>query len=157
MITLRFILNGEEVTLCDVDPTITLLQLLRDTLGLTGTKKGCGVGECGACTVILDGEAVNSCLVLAGQVNGAQVLTVEGLAKNGGLDRLQQAFIDHHAVQCGFCTSGMLMSAKALLLKNPHPSEEEIKTALSGNLCRCTGYNSIVCAVQHAAVPKEKE
>lgn len=151
MNTVRFVLNGKEVILENIDPMMTLLDLLRGPLGLTGTKKGCGVGECGACTVVLNGEAVNSCLVLVGQIEDADILTVEGLAKDGELDRLQQAFIDHHAVQCGFCTSGMLMSAKALLMKNPHPTEEEIKTAISGNMCRCTGYNNIVTAVQHAA------
>lgn len=151
---LHFVLNGESRTV-EADPTETLLTLLRETLGLTGTKKGCGAGECGACTVILNGEAINSCLVMAGQIEGASILTVEGLEHDGKLDRLQQAFIDHHAVQCGFCTSGMLMSAKALLMKNPSPSEKEIRTALSGNICRCTGYNSIVDAVQAAAEAAE--
>jgi len=151
MESVRFNLNGEEMHLTDIDPMMTLLDLLRGPLGLTGTKKGCGVGECGACTVVMNGDAVNSCLVLVGQIDGAEILTVEGLAKNGELDRLQQSFIDHHAVQCGFCTSGMLMSAKALLMKNPHPTTEEIKTAISGNMCRCTGYNNIVTAVQKAA------
>lgn len=137
---------------CEVscDAELTLLDLLREQLHLTGTKKSCGVGECGACTVIVDGEPVNSCLFLAGQAQGSKIYTVEGLQEDGKLCRLQQAFLENHAVQCGFCTPGMLMSAKALLLHNPHPNEDEIRRALSGNLCRCTGYDAIVRAV-HAA------
>jgi carbon-monoxide dehydrogenase small subunit len=146
---IRFLLNGKEVGMA-VDPEMTLLNLLREELFLTGTKEGCGSGECGACTVLLDGIAVNSCLVLAPQINGAEIITIEALEQDGKLDRLQQSFIDHHAVQCGFCTPGMLMSAKALLLKNPHPTQEEIKIALSGNLCRCTGYQNIIAAVEGA-------
>ena len=135
----------------EVAPTRRLIDLLRDELGLTGTKEGCSEGECGACTVLLDGRAVCSCLMLAVQARDRDVLTVEGLARNGELDILQQMFIDHGAVQCGYCTPGMLMSAKALLLKNPHPTETEIRTALAGNLCRCTGYSAIVEAVAAAA------
>ena len=146
---ITFILNGEEV-LVAVDPETTLLHLLREELFLTGTKEGCGAGECGACTVLMDGVAVNSCLVLAPQVNGTEIMTIEALEQDGKLDRLQQSFIDNHAVQCGFCTPGMIMSAKALLLKNTSPTEEEIKMALSGNLCRCTGYQNIVAAVKDA-------
>jgi len=139
--------NGKEVTL-KVGPKERLIDTLREQLGLTGTKDGCSIGECGACTVILDGKAVCSCLILTGQIGGSEVLTVEGLEVDGKLDPLQQAFIDHHAVQCGFCTPGMLMSAKALLIHNPHPSREEIKTALEGNLCRCTGYEQIIEAIE---------
>ena len=146
---LRFTLNDRPAEV-ECDPAITLLDLLRERLHLTGTKKSCGVGECGACTVIVDGDPVNSCLFLAGQVQGKTVYTVEGLAEDGELSALQKAFLEQHAVQCGFCTPGMLMSAKALLLRNPHPSEDEIRRAMSGNLCRCTGYDSIVRAVQAA-------
>lgn len=146
---INFLLNGKETSMA-VDPEWTLLYLLREELFLTGTKEGCGSGECGACTVLMDGIAVNSCLVLAPQINGTEILTIEALEHDGKLDRLQQSFIDHHAVQCGFCTPGMLMSAKALLLKNPLPSQEEIRIALSGNLCRCTGYQNIVAAVEGA-------
>lgn len=142
--------NGQQETL-EVPSNWTLLQLLRDGLALTGTKNGCSAGECGACTVMLNGEPVNSCMVLAAEVNGAEVTTVEGLARDGKLDPLQQAFIDEGAVQCGFCTPGMLMAARALLNRNPHPSEEQIRGALVGNLCRCTGYTRIVRAVQKAA------
>lgn len=148
-IEINFILNGKEVDIA-VDPEATLLYVLREELFLTGTKEGCGSGECGACTVLMDGIAVNSCLVLAPQVNGTKVITIEALEHDSKLDRLQQSFIDHHAVQCGFCTPGMLMSAKALLLKYPRPSEEEIRIALSGNLCRCTGYQNIIAAVEGA-------
>lgn len=135
-------------------PNQTLLDVLRDELGLTGTKCGCEVGECGACTVLLDGEAVNSCLVLAPQIDGREVVTVEGLVRDGKLDPLQTSFMDHDAVHCGFCTPGMLLSAKALLAGNPDPGEEEIRTAISGNLCRCTGYVQIVEAIKNT--PSEK-
>ena len=146
-ITVTFTVNGKEVTL-KVGPKERLVDTLREQLKLTGTKEGCSIGECGACTVILNGEAVSSCLILTGQVGGSEILTIEGLEVDGKLDSLQQAFIDHHAVQCGFCTPGMLMSAKALIMQNPHPSREEIKTALEGNLCRCTGYEQIIEAVE---------
>ena len=129
---------------------MTLLSMLRTELGLTGTKEGCGAGECGACTVILNGEAVNSCLVLAAEADGAEVITIEGEAKDGELSILQQAFIDHKGFQCGFCTPGMIMSARALLNKNPNPDKEEIIDALEGNLCRCTGYRDIIESVQAA-------
>ncbi len=129
----------------------TLLEVLRDDLGLTGTKCGCEIGECGACTVLLDGEPVNSCLVLAPQIDGREVVTVEGLAQDGKLHPLQESFLDHDAVHCGFCTPGMLLSAKALLDWNPRPTGTEIRTAISGNLCRCTGYQQIVQAIQ--AIP----
>ena len=142
--------NGKEVTL-KVGPKERLIDTLREQLNLTGTKEGCSIGECGACTVILNGEAVSSCLILTGQIGGSEVLTIEGLEVAGKLDPLQKAFIDYQAVQCGFCTPGMLMSAKALLLKNPHPGREEIKTALEGNLCRCTGYEQIIEAIESVA------
>lgn len=137
----------------DVPSNMTLLQMLREKLALTGTKNGCEAGECGACTVLLDGQPVNSCLTLAVEVDGRQILTVEGLAPQGELSLLQQAFVDHNAVQCGFCTPGMLLTAHALLKRNPHPSEGEIKEALIGNLCRCTGYVRIIEAV-HATAEK---
>ena len=132
-------------------PTARLLDVLRDQLGLLGTKEGCAEGECGACTVIVDGKAVNSCVMLAVQARGKQILTVEGLAEGGELDLLQQKFVEYGAVQCGFCTPGMLMSAKALLMANPVPSEQDIRIALAGNLCRCTGYAAIVAAVKAAS------
>jgi len=135
----------------EVEPCETLLEMLRGRLDLTGTKKCCGEGECGACTVIMDGRAVNSCIVLAAEADGSEVLTIEGLAAEGRPNSLQQAFLDSGAVQCGFCTPGMIMAAHYLLLNNPHPTEEEIREGLSGNLCRCTGYGKIVEAVQAAA------
>lgn len=147
---IEFKVNGTEYRI-DTDPGKRLLDVLREDLGFTGTKEGCGEGECGACTVIADGLAVNSCLMLAGQVNGKEIITVEGLEKDGELDRLQKAFISNGAVQCGYCTPGMLMSCKALLMKNPHPSEEEIRIAIAGNLCRCTGYTKIVAAVKEVS------
>ena len=134
----------------DARPTARLLDVLRDQLGLTGTKEGCAEGECGACTVIVDGKAVNSCVMLAVQARGKEVLTVEGLAEDGQLDLLQQKFVEYGAVQCGYCTPGMLMSAKALLMANPVPSDQDIRIALAGNLCRCTGYSAIVAAVKAA-------
>jgi len=142
--------NGMEHEL-DVRPTARLIDVLRLQLGLTGVKEGCSEGECGACTVIVDGRAVDSCLVLAAQMRGKKVLTVEGLAGDDGLDLLQRMFVEHGAVQCGYCTPGMLMSAKALLMADPHPTEEAIRLALAGNLCRCTGYTTIVAAVRAAS------
>src|SRR4030042_4770032 len=130
-----------------LDPRRTLLEVLRNDLGLTGTKEGCGEGVCGACTVLLDGKAVHSCLIMAVEINGREILTIEGLAKGGALPPLQQSFIDHWAIQCGFCTPGMILSAKALLDKNPHANESEIRRALAGNLCRGTGYARIVKAI----------
>ncbi|KUK15252.1 MAG: (2Fe-2S)-binding domain protein [Petrotoga mobilis] len=146
--------NNTKETL-QVEPTERLLDTLRNRLKLTSVKEGCAVGECGACTVILNGEAVHSCLILTAQIDGYEVLTTEGLEVNGKLDPLQQSFIDHQAVQCGFCTPGMIMSAKALLNKNPNPSKEEIKTAIEGNLCRCTGYQQIVEAIEAVTQIKE--
>jgi carbon-monoxide dehydrogenase small subunit len=135
----------------DVPSNMTLLHMLREKLALTGTKNGCEAGECGACTVLVDGEPVNSCLMLAVEADGREVVTVEGLAPEGGLSRLQEAFVEGNAVQCGFCTPGVLIVAHALLKRNPHPTEEEIREALVGNLRRCTGYLRIVHAVQAAA------
>lgn len=135
----------------DVTPWDLLLNVLRDQLGLLGVKYGCGTGDCGACTVLVDGQALNSCLLLAIRLQGKEIITVEGLADGDKLHPLQQAFIDQGAVQCGYCTPGMLLSAKALLDENPNPTEEEIRQALAGNLCRCTGYKKIVEAVQAAA------
>lgn len=129
----------------------TLLEVLRDHLGLKGTKKGCDEGDCGACTVLMDGQPVNSCLVLAARAEGHEIITIEGLEQKGQLHPLQEAFVEEGAVQCGYCTPGMVLSAKALLDLNPSPDEEEIRHALSGNLCRCTGYVRIVKAVQTAA------
>jgi carbon-monoxide dehydrogenase small subunit len=141
--------NGEKYNL-KVGSQERLLDTIRKQLKLTGTKEGCSVGECGACTVILDNKAVNSCMVLTAQVDGSQIITVEGLENKSGLHPLQKAFIEKQAIQCGFCTPGMLMSALALIKENPQPSKEEIKTALEGNLCRCTGYQQIIEAVEAA-------
>ena len=131
-----------------VEPRHTLLELLRDDLGLTGAKKGCGIGDCGACTVLVDNTPTLSCLTLAIQVEGCHITTVEGLAENGKLSDLQQAFVEHGAIQCGFCASGMLLTSTQLLRENPNPTENEIREAISGNLCRCTGYQKIVEAIQ---------
>ncbi len=147
---IQLTVNGQSVDAA-VEPNRTLLQFLREDLGLTGTKHGCGLGDCGACTVILDGQAVNSCLVLAINANGREVLTIEGLAEDGKLHPIQQAFVDKGSIQCGFCTPGMILSAKALLDVNPKPTEQEIRMAISGNLCRCTGYQKIVEAIGEAA------
>jgi carbon-monoxide dehydrogenase small subunit len=144
------VVNGKEIK-TTVRADRLLVDFLREDLGLTGTKRGCGIGECGACTVILDGRIVASCLVPAASIEGATILTVEGLSDGEKLHVLQQAFIDHGAVQCGFCTPGMLLAAKALLDKNPAPTREEIRQAIAGNVCRCTGYTKIVDAVEAAA------
>jgi len=150
-LSITLTLNGENVTV-DCVANQTLLDVLRDELGLTGVKDACGgEGECGACTVIMNGKAVNSCMVFAGQADGAEIETIEGLAKGNDLHVLQKAFMETGAIQCGFCTPGAIMSAKALLDHNPDPSEGEIKEALSGNLCRCTGYKKMIAAVQLAA------
>uniref|UniRef100_A0A7C5VUT7 (2Fe-2S)-binding protein n=1 Tax=Thermomicrobium roseum TaxID=500 RepID=A0A7C5VUT7_THERO len=142
--------NGRRISAV-VEPRMTLADFLREELGLTGTKLGCEHGVCGSCTVLWDGAAVRSCLVLAAQADGATITTIEGLATDGTLHPVQEAFWEAHALQCGFCTPGMVLTAVALLAENPHPSEEEIREALSGNLCRCTGYQNIVRAVQLAA------
>ena len=135
----------------DVEPRRLLIHYLRDDLGLTGTHVGCDTGNCGACSVILDGTLIKSCMILAVQADGARIETVEGLAEGGELNDLQQAFSAHHALQCGYCTPGMLMSATSLLRDNPHPSEDEIRKAIQGNICRCTGYVNIVEAIKEAA------
>jgi aerobic-type carbon monoxide dehydrogenase small subunit (CoxS/CutS family) len=144
---ISFNINGKKVDL-DIKPTETLLYVLRERLHLMGTKEGCGRGECGACTVLMDGYTVNSCLILAPQVDGHTITTIEGLSHDGQLDRIQQAFIDTGAVQCGFCTPGMILSTKALLSRNQNPTDTEIRTAISGNLCRCTGYIKIIDAIR---------
>ena len=150
MVELHIRVNEREHTLL-IDPRSRLLDVLRNDLDLTGTKEGCGEGECGACTVIVNGKAVDSCLMLAMQAHGSDILTIEGLAKNGVLNSIQQAFIDEGAVQCGFCTPGFIMSTYALLVSNPSPTHEEIYSALDGNVCRCTGHTSIIRAVERAA------
>ena len=146
-IKLRFKVNGKYVEV-EVPSHWTLLRLLRERLGLTGTKEGCGIGECGACTVLLDGVPVHACLLLAPKVEGRNVQTIEGLGSREALHPLQKSFIEHGAVQCGFCTPGMLVSAKALLERNSRPTREEIKEAISGHLCRCTGYHQIIEAIE---------
>ena len=147
---ISFVLNGEKRTE-EIPGSRLLIDFLRNDLGLTGTKEGCREGECGACTVILNGKAVHACLTYAGQIDGCELLTIEGLEKDGELDRIQKAFIDHSAIQCGFCTSGMIMSAKALLMENPHPTDEEIRRAIAGNICRCSGYREIREAIKSAS------
>lgn len=149
-IVVRFVLNGKPVVV-STRPNITLVDLLRENLGLTGTKKGCEVGECGACTVLVDGQPLNSCLILAPMVEGRRVLTIEGVALGDDLHPIQRALIDAGAVQCGYCTPGMVLSLKALFDVNPKPNREEIVTAVSGNLCRCTGYAKIVEAGERLA------
>ena len=155
-IEIQLCVNGEERVVQTI-PGRTLLKVLREDLNLTGTKDGCSQGDCGACLVIMDGKSVNSCLVLAPQADGAEIITVEGLAENGELSNLQQAFAERWGFQCGFCTPGMLISSYALLLSNPDPTEDEIKRALAGNLCRCTGYKPIFDSVQMAAELKTDE
>jgi carbon-monoxide dehydrogenase small subunit len=149
-ITVRFTVNSYPVVIT-TEPTRTLLAVLRDDLKLKGAKEACGQGDCGACVVVMNGKAVNSCLVLIAQAEGADVLTVEGLAMHGELHPLQKHFIENWAFQCGYCTSGMLMSAYALLLQNPNPTRDEIRVAISGNLCRCTGYHEIMEAIEASA------
>ena len=150
MINIKLNVNGKDHEL-EVEDSMRLLDILRDELRLTGTKEGCAVGECGACTVIMNGDAVNSCLILATQANNAIIETVENLEQDDVLSKLQNAFVEEGAIQCGYCTPGMLMSAKALLDKIQHPTENQIKEALEGNLCRCTGYFPIMNAVKKAA------
>jgi carbon-monoxide dehydrogenase small subunit len=149
-VSIAFKVNGREYSL-EVDPGKTLLDFLRDELGLVGTKECCRVGECGACTVLVDGRSVDSCLMLAVEADGTEIVTVEGLAADGVLDALQKAFLDEGAVQCGFCIPGQLMSARALLMRNPHPTRSEIEEGMAGNLCRCGGYERIIAAVEAAA------
>jgi len=153
---IELVVNGDPRTVV-VKANTLLVNVLRDQLSLTGTKKGCELGDCGSCTVLLDGEPVDSCIVLAVEADGHEILTVEGVAQNSRLDAVQQAFIDNAAAQCGFCTPGMILSAKALLTRNPHPTEQEVREALAGNLCRCTGYVSIVRAVLAAAEKQADE
>ena len=150
MKTLDFILNGEACH-TEIPEDVTLLKVLRDILHLTGTKEGCGEGDCGACTVLVDGRSVNSCLFPAVQAEGCQVMTIEGVEAHPELARIQKAFVDYGAVQCGFCSPGMIRSTVALLQKNPKPTEEEIRRGLSGNICRCTGYQAMVDAIQSLA------
>lgn len=150
MAVLHTTINGEAIV-AEVDPSISLAQFLRDNLYLTGTKIGCGKGECGACTIIMDGKSVTSCIIPVMRAEGAVIQTIEGVAQNGKLHPLQEEFINQGAVQCGFCTPGMIMSAKALLDENPEPKKEEIREALGGNICRCTGYVNIERAVETAA------
>jgi carbon-monoxide dehydrogenase small subunit len=147
---ITFTVNGDDVEV-EISSSDRLIDVLRNKLELTGTKEGCGIGECGACTVLMDGKPVNSCLVPAFQVEGSEIETVEGLDKSGKLHPLQEAFVEHTAIQCGFCTPGMLMSALALLRENPKPTREEVARAISGNLCRCTGYQQIIEAIEDAA------
>jgi carbon-monoxide dehydrogenase small subunit len=151
---IKFILNGKEIQI-GVPPHWTLLRLLREKLGLTGTKEGCGIGECGACTVLLDGKPVHACLLMAPKVEGREVGTIEGLGSRESLDPLQKSMIEHGAIQCGFCIPGILMSSKALLNGNPHPAREEIKDAIAGHLCRCTGYHQIIEAIEAAGAKAE--
>jgi carbon-monoxide dehydrogenase small subunit len=154
-IQLQFSVNGVQ-RIVRTAPHRTLLQVLREDLDLTGTKDGCSQGDCGACVVVMDKQAVNSCLVLAPQADGKEVITVEGLAPDGELSHLQKAFAEKWGLQCGFCTPGILMSSYALLLSNPEPSPEQIRRAIAGNLCRCTGYTPIVDSVQHAVTLRQE-
>ena len=147
---IRFTIN-REVKEIEVEPNKTLLKMLREDLDLIGANEGCGAGECGACTVLVNNEPVNSCLMLAVEADGKEILTIESLSDGVNLDPLQESFIEHNALQCGYCTPGMVMSAKALLNRNPHPTEEDVKEALAGNLCRCTGYQRIINAVLDVA------
>ena len=150
MADIKFKLNNENVRI-NRDPTVRLLDVLRDDFGMMGVKEGCGEGECGACSILVDGEVVSSCLMPLGNAGGKEIVTIEGFAKTERYHILHQAYEDEGSVQCGFCIPGMIIASESLLNKNPHPSEEEIRDALSGNLCRCTGYNMIVRAIQLAA------
>lgn len=147
---IKLTVNGEEYEVA-IEPNRSLLDVLRDDLELTGTKKGCETGDCGACTVVLDGKTVNACLILAVSANGKSILTIEGVAQGGKLHPVQEAFIEHGAIQCGYCTPGMILSAKSLLEENPRPTEWEVREAIAGNLCRCTGYVKIVKAILAAS------
>jgi aerobic carbon-monoxide dehydrogenase small subunit len=149
-------LNGEQVT-AECEPRTLLVHFIRDSVGLKGTHWGCDTSNCGACVLLLDGEPVKSCTVLAAMADGHEVTTVEGLTRNGELDPVQQGFVEEHGLQCGFCTPGMMLTARALLDRNPHPSDEEIRVAISGQICRCTGYKNIVSAVRWAADHAEQE
>lgn len=148
-IVVKFEINDREVELL-VDPARTVLQVIREDIKLTGTKQGCDDANCGVCTIIVDGRAVKCCSMLIGQIDGTKITTIEGLEKDGGLHPLQQAFIDHFAVQCGFCTPGMILTAKALLDENPYATEDDMREAMHGNMCRCTGYTKIIEAIEAA-------
>ena len=154
--TIHFVINGESAGL-EVKPWRTLLEMIREDLNLTGTKEGCGHGECGSCTVFMGGKTVNSCLVPAFEAEGQEIFTIEGLSNAGNLHPIQEAFVEHSGMQCGFCTPGMIISAKALLDKNPDPSETQIREAVAGNFCRCTGYTKIVESISAAARALRKE
>jgi carbon-monoxide dehydrogenase small subunit len=156
MISINFTINGEKKEL-DIPGGMTALELIRDRLELKGTKEGCGIGECGACTIIVDGRAVNACLMFAAQLDGREISTVESLDQTGQLHPIQDAFAEQHAVQCGFCTPGLLMSTRALLKEQSNPDRSEIVKAISGNLCRCTGYHSIIAAIENAAKQQPKK
>jgi carbon-monoxide dehydrogenase small subunit len=156
MISIHFTINGEMKKL-EIPAGMTALELIRDRLELKGTKEGCGIGECGACTIIVDGRAVNACLMFAAQLDGRDISTVESLDQTGQLHPIQEAFAEQHAVQCGFCTPGLLMSTRALLNEQSNPGRSEIVKAISGNLCRCTGYHSIIAAVEKAASQQSKK
>ena len=153
---INLMVNGQKYE-AYIKANTTLVDLLRNELGLTGTNKGCGTGDCGACTIIMNGDAVNSCLILALDADGSEITTIEGLADGDKLDPLQQAFIDEGATQCGFCTPGMIMTAKDYLIKNPNPTEADFKAAISGNLCRCTGYTKIIKAIEKVAKGEQKK
>ncbi len=153
---IHFILNGKDTTI-DTAPDRCVVDVLRENIELTGTKEGCGAGECGACTILVNGESRLSCLMTAAQLEDREITTIEGMSEKGCFHPLQEAFIVHGAVQCGFCTPGMILSAKALLKNNQHPTRDEIRTGLSGNLCRCTGYQKIVDAVEAASCSEEEE
>ena len=155
MITLHCTVNGQNIER-DIPDDRTLLRFLREDLGLTGTKEGCGEGDCGACTVLVDGESVNSCLYLAALAEGRRITTIEGIEQNGEMSEIQKAFIRHGAIQCGFCSPGMIVSAERLLAHNPDPTEEEIRRGLSGNLCRCTGYQQMVDAITEVAASRRE-
>ncbi|OGR15471.1 MAG: (2Fe-2S)-binding protein [Desulfobacterales bacterium RIFOXYA12_FULL_46_15] len=152
-VCIEFTINREKKAL-QIPSRMSALTVIRDILGLTGTKEGCGVGECGACTIEVDGQAINSCLMFGAQLDGCNVLTVEGLEKEGQLHRIQKAFLDNHAVQCGFCTPGILMSTHALFEENANPDDEEITKAIAGNICRCTGYQQIFASIKDACSTK---
>jgi len=156
MFSINFTINGENQQL-DIPAGMTALELIRDRLELKGTKEGCGIGECGACTIMVDGRAVNACLMFAAQLDGREISTVESLGQAGQLHPIQEAFAKQHAVQCGFCTPGLLMSTHALLTEKSNPDRSEIVKAISGNLCRCTGYHSIIAAIENAAKRQPKE
>lgn len=154
MKTIHIKVNGY-VERLSVEPNRTLLDVLRDELALTGAKRGCEAGECGACTVIVNGRPVNSCMILAVEMDGAEILTIEGLSRGGKLDAMQQSFIDEFALQCGYCTPGMILMGKALLAENPHPTETEVREYIGGNLCRCTGYENIIKAILAVTAARE--